>query len=90
MTTALPRIEGEGFVLRPWQAGDLELVVLHADDESVSRAVSNRFPFPYSSGFEREGTLRRAVIRKGRILDLCMYAMLRTEPSNQKQNFHHD
>ncbi len=39
---------GEGFVLRPWRAGDLDALVRHADDEQVSRAVGDRFPHPYT------------------------------------------
>lgn len=178
----LPRIEGEGFVLRPWQVGDLDSLVLHANDESVSRTVSDRFPFPYTRrdaekflrepakpptivlaieidgaavggidvrpgaaefriggeigywlarrywgqgamsrvvrcwcdhlfshygferlqaavfsnnpasarvlekvGFQREGVLRRAVIKHDKSLDLWMYAMLRAEPTNPKK-----
>ena len=187
MTIALPRIEGNGFVLRPWRAQDLESLVVHANDESISRSVSDRFPFPYSKadaeaflsepakpptivlaieiegvavggidarpgaaelrvgaeigywlarchsgggimsrvvtcwcehlfseygferlqatvfsnnpassrvlekcGFQREGILRRAVIKRGVILDLSMYAMLRPESSNLNQNARHD
>lgn len=187
MTAALPRIEGDGFVLRPWQAEDLESLVLHANDESISRSVSDRFPFPYSkrdaeaflaepatpptivlaveidgaavggidvrpgaaelrigaeigywlsrqywgcgimsrvvtcwcaylfshygferlqatvfsnnrasarvlekSGFQREGIMRRAVIKRGDVLDLHMYAMLRSLPPNLNQNVRHD
>src|SRR5690606_5883135 len=48
LMAALPRIESEGFVLRPWQAADLDSLVLHANDEAVSRTVSDRFPFPYT------------------------------------------
>lgn len=184
---ALPRIEDEGFVLRPWQAADLDSLVLHANDEAVSRTVSDRFPFPYTkqdaeeflhepakppaivlaieidgvavggidvrpgaaefriggeigywlarrywgrgimsrvvacwcrylfaehgferlqaavfannpgsarvlekAGFQREGILRRAVIKHGRILDLWMYAMLRSAPTNSKQSARDD
>lgn len=187
MTIALPRIEGDGFVLRPWQVEDLESLVLHANDESISRSVSDRFPFPYTKAdaeaflstpaipptivlaieidavavggidarpgaaelrigaeigywlarqywgcgimsrvvsrwcgylfsehgferlqaavfsnnpasarvlekcdFQREGIMRRAVVKRGVILDLCMYAMLRPEPSNLNQNLRHD
>jgi len=187
MTTASPTIRGEGFVLRPWRAADIESLVLHANDEAVSRNVSDRFPFPYKlhdaevflaepakppaivlaieiegeavggidvrpgaaelriggeigywlarrhwgqgimsrvvtcwcgylfshygferlqatvfssnpasarvlekSGFSREGTLRRAVIKHGGILDLWMYAILRPEPSGSKQKVRHD
>lgn len=187
MTSTSLCIEGDGFVLRPWQAEDLESLVLHANDESVSRTVSDRFPFPYTkqdaeiflaepakspvivlaieidgqavggidvrpgaaelriggeigywlarrhsgqgrmtrivtcwcdylfsnhgferlqaavfsnnpasarvlekSGFQREGTLRRAVIKHDSILDLWMYAMLRPEPPDRKQQSPHD
>ena len=187
MMGALPRIDGDGFVLRPWRAEDLESLALHANDESVSRRLSDRFPFPYTkkdaeaflaepaqppvivlaieidaaavggidvrpgaaelriggdigywlarrywgrgimsrvvtcwceylfchhgferlqatvfsnnpasarvlekSGFTREGILRRAVIKRGDVLDLCMYAMLRTETSDSKQKTRHD
>jgi RimJ/RimL family protein N-acetyltransferase len=41
-------IRGEGFLLRPWRGSDLDALVRHADDEQVSRGVSDRFPFPYS------------------------------------------
>jgi RimJ/RimL family protein N-acetyltransferase len=34
--------------LRPWRAGDLESLLLHANDEQVSRGTSDRFPFPYT------------------------------------------
>ncbi|AMJ58618.1 MULTISPECIES: GNAT family N-acetyltransferase [Stenotrophomonas] len=34
--------------LRPWQAGDLDALVEHANDAAVSRGLSTRFPFPYT------------------------------------------
>lgn len=37
-----------GTRLRPWRAGDLDSLLLHADDEQVSRGTSDRFPFPYT------------------------------------------
>lgn len=43
-----PRIVGDGFVLRPWRADDLESLLAHANDEAVSRALRDRFPFPYT------------------------------------------
>ena len=43
-------IQGEGFLLRPWRMSDLDALVRHADDEQVSRGVSDRFPFPYTHG----------------------------------------
>lgn len=39
---------GAGLRLRPWQASDLHALLLHADDEQVSRGVSDRFPYPYT------------------------------------------
>ena len=181
------RISGDGFLLRPWQIVDLESLVLHANDEQVSRSVSDRFPFPYTrrdaevflaepakppvivlaieidgeavggidvrpgaaelriggeigywlarrhwgqgimscvvtcwcdylfshfgyerlqaavfsnnpasarvlekSGFQREGSMRRAVIKRGSVLDLWMYAMLRPEPPDRTQQARHD
>ena len=34
--------------LRPWRADDLDSLLLHADDEQVSRGTSDRFPSPYT------------------------------------------
>ena len=34
--------------LRPWQAGDLEALLEHANDVEVSRGLSTRFPYPYT------------------------------------------
>src|SRR3546814_13781760 len=34
--------------LRAWRADDLDSLLLHADDEQVSRGTSDRFPFPYT------------------------------------------
>lgn len=42
------RLQGEGFVLRRWRMDDAESLVRHANDEQVSRGVSDRFPFPYT------------------------------------------
>ena len=42
------RLQGDGFVLRPWRAADLDSLVRHADDPQVSRGVSDRFPSPYT------------------------------------------
>ncbi len=41
-------LQGDGFVLRPWRADDLQALVRHANDDQVSRGVSDRFPFPYT------------------------------------------
>ena len=42
------RLQGDGFVLRPWRATDLDSLVRHADDPQVARGVSDRFPSPYT------------------------------------------
>lgn len=42
------RIEGDGFVLRPWRPSDLDALLVHANDERVSLGLSDRFPFPYT------------------------------------------
>lgn len=34
--------------LRPWQRGDLQSLLRHADDAAVSRGLSTRFPYPYT------------------------------------------
>ncbi|MEI2433386.1 GNAT family protein [Lysobacter yananisis] len=44
----LPPPQGEGFVLRPWRRDDLDSLLVHADDAQVSRALSDRFPYPYT------------------------------------------
>lgn len=42
------RLQGEGFVLRPWRMDDLESLLRHADDPEVPRGLSDRFPHPYT------------------------------------------
>lgn len=176
-------VQGEGFVLRPWTLDDRESLLRHANDEGVSRGLSDRFPFPYTvndannflshpveapsvvlaieidgeavggiglrpgedtlriggqlgywlgrrywgmgimsrivprwceyvfasygferlqatvlsnnpasarvlekSGFVREGTLRRAAIKRNEVFDLWMYAMLRPQPDSSRRN----
>jgi len=34
--------------LRPWQSGDLDALLEHANDPAVSRGLSARFPLPYT------------------------------------------
>lgn len=183
MSAALGPIAGDGFLLRPWRPDDAGDLVRHANDEQVSRSLSDRFPFPYTeadaqaflgappklpalvmaievdgsavggiglnpgedlqrigaqlgywlgrpfwgrglmsrivpqwcrhafsrfgyerlqasvlsnnpasarvlekSGFEREGTLRRAAIKRNEVLDFWMYAMLRPGASARTRN----
>lgn len=50
--------------LRPWRDTDLESLVLHANDERVSRGTSDRFPFPYTRA-DGEAFLA------GRVVDLA-------------------
>lgn len=61
---AEPRLKGEGFVLRPWRMDDLDALVRHADDEQVSRGVSDRFPCPYTQA-DGEAFLAGKVIDLG-------------------------
>lgn len=42
------RIEGEGFILRPWREDDAPSLVVHANDPQVARCLGERFPHPYS------------------------------------------
>lgn len=37
-----------GLCLRAWRGDDLDSLLRHADDEHVSRGVSDRFPHPYT------------------------------------------
>lgn len=55
------RLQGEGFVLRPWRAGDLDALVRHANDERVSAGLSQRFPFPYTRADAEEFLSGRVV-----------------------------
>lgn len=41
-------VAGEGFILRPWRADDLDALLEHADDAEVVRGLSDRFPHPYT------------------------------------------
>lgn len=60
---AEPQLQGEGFRLRPWRADDLDSLLRHANDEQVSRGVSDRFPSPYT---QADGEAFLA----GKVLDL--------------------
>lgn len=44
----MPRLDCGPAVLRPWQMDDLDSLVESANDESVSRGLRDRFPYPYS------------------------------------------
>ena len=39
---------GHGMRLRAWRVDDLDALLRHADDESVARGLSDRFPHPYT------------------------------------------
>ncbi len=43
-----PVVKGDGFLLRPWRLDDRDALLKHANDESVSRGLSDRFPVPYT------------------------------------------
>ncbi|WP_440221967.1 GNAT family N-acetyltransferase [Dokdonella sp. MW10] len=57
-------ITGDGFTLRPWRAEDAEALARHANDEAVSRALSDRFPFPYTRA-DAEAFVVGPVAREG-------------------------
>ena len=42
------RVQGAGFVLRPFQDGDQDAMVRHGDDVAVWRNLTSRFPHPYT------------------------------------------
>lgn len=183
MSTVSNPLSGDGFLLRAWRPDDCTALVHHANDEQVSRGLSDRFPYPYTeadaqaflsaplelpalvmaievegaavggiglrpgegvqriggqlgywlgrsfwgrglmsrivplwcqhafdqfgyerlqatvlsnnpasarvlekSGFEREGTLRRAAIKRNEVLDFWMYAMLRPGATRQRKS----
>lgn len=48
MPESTPRLQGQGFVLRPWCVDDLQALLLHANDPDVSRGLRDRFPYPYT------------------------------------------
>lgn len=58
------RLDGAGFVLRRWRAGDLDALLRHADDPLVVRGLSERFPHPYTRA-DGEAFLA------GRVVDLA-------------------
>ncbi|WP_447729639.1 GNAT family N-acetyltransferase [Pseudoxanthomonas suwonensis] len=57
------RVEGAGFVVRPWRIDDLDALLEHADDAQVVRGLSDRFPHPYTRA-DGEAFL------SGRVVDL--------------------
>lgn len=48
MPDGTPRLQGQGFVLRPWHTADLPALLRHANDPQVSRGLRDRFPYPYT------------------------------------------
>lgn len=53
-----------GMRLRRWQPGDIDDLLLHADDPQVPRGLSDRFPHPYTRA-DAEAFL------SGRVIDLA-------------------
>ena len=43
-----PRIEGEGFILRPWEPLDAESLVKHANNPRIAANLRDGFPYPYT------------------------------------------
>ncbi len=56
----LPRLDCGVAVLRAWRLDDLDSLVANASDESVSRGLRDRFPYPYT-GNDGRAWLARAV-----------------------------
>jgi ribosomal-protein-alanine N-acetyltransferase len=44
----LPRIQKEGFVLRPWDPTDAEALVKHANHPAIAANLRDGFPHPYT------------------------------------------
>jgi len=49
-----PRIECEGFLLRPWEAMDAEPLAKHANNPRVAAQLRDGFPYPYTLGDARK------------------------------------
>lgn len=56
----LPQLDCGVALLRPWRLDDLDSLVASANDESVSRGLRDRFPYPYT-GDDGHAWLMRAV-----------------------------
>ncbi len=59
-TPPLSRLDCGVALLRPWCLDDLDSLVASANDESVSRGLRDRFPYPYT-GDDGRAWLERAV-----------------------------
>lgn len=46
----LPHIEGEGYILRPWDPTDATALVKHANNPRVASQLRDGFPYPYTPG----------------------------------------
>lgn len=44
----MEELKSRAFILRPWQPGDAESLVRHANNRNVSRNLRDRFPYPYT------------------------------------------
>lgn len=56
----LPRLDCDVAVLRPWRLDDLDSLVASANDDSVSRGLRERFPYPYGGDDGRAWLARAA------------------------------
>ena len=45
---SLPTLALKHSRLRPWSRDDLESLLEHANNPAVSRAMTDRFPYPYT------------------------------------------
>jgi [ribosomal protein S5]-alanine N-acetyltransferase len=44
------RVTGRVCTVRPWRAGDVDALVVHANDLEIARQLRDRFPHPYTRG----------------------------------------
>jgi [ribosomal protein S5]-alanine N-acetyltransferase len=42
------RVTGQVCTVRPWRTGDVEALIVHANDLEVARQLRDRFPHPYT------------------------------------------
>ena len=50
----LPRIQKEGFLLRPWDPTDAAALVKHANNPGIAANLRDGFPHPYTPGDARK------------------------------------
>ncbi|MEP7041742.1 MAG: GNAT family protein [Dokdonella sp.] len=60
LSVTLPELDCGVALLRPWHPSDLDSLLANASDESVSKGLRDRFPYPYT-GADGRAWLARAV-----------------------------